>query len=91
MLYSEQSFTMEQIATQLGVSQNTISLDLRNLSTVDKLKPAKTASNPKGAGRPKGTLKPERRINTSPVGCSAVARTFPNGLSLTAGFKTLMR
>ena len=42
---------MEQIATQLGVRQSTITEDLRDLSTIDKSKPAKTASNPKGAGR----------------------------------------
>jgi predicted ArsR family transcriptional regulator len=51
---AEQGFTEQQIAKQLGWSQATISGDLGNLSTVDKLKPAKTASNPKGAGRPKG-------------------------------------
>ena len=45
---------MEQIATQLGVTQQTISKDLSNLQPDCKSKPAKTASNPKGAGRPKG-------------------------------------
>jgi hypothetical protein len=29
--------------------------DLANFSTMEKLKPAKTVSNPKGAGRPKGS------------------------------------
>lgn len=33
------------------------SRDLVNFDTVTKLKPAKTASNPKGAGRPKGAGK----------------------------------
>jgi hypothetical protein len=50
-----QGFTMEAIATQLAVDQATISRDLSNLCSVHKLKPAKTASNPKGAGRPKGS------------------------------------
>jgi hypothetical protein len=36
----------------------TITEDLRNLSTVDKLKHAKTESNPKGAGRPLGRKEP---------------------------------
>jgi hypothetical protein len=35
--------------TQLGVSKKTISRDLSDLLTVSKSKPAKTASNPKGA------------------------------------------
>ena len=52
----KQGFTMEVIATQLGVGQATITRDLRNLSTVNKSKDEKkTASNPKGAGRPKGS------------------------------------
>jgi hypothetical protein len=46
---------MERIAEALNVSQATISGDLGNLSTPDKSKPAKTASNPKGAGRPKSS------------------------------------
>ena len=51
---TEQGFTEQQIAKQLGVSQQTISSDLGNLPETGKSKPAKTASNPKGAGRPKG-------------------------------------
>jgi hypothetical protein len=63
----KQGFTMEQIATQLGVAQSTITEDLRNLSTVDKLKPAKSTNNPKGAGRPKGRTKsPPRPRVTDP-------------------------
>jgi IS30 family transposase len=42
----ERKFTEEQIGKLLGVAQSTISEDLRDLSTVDKSKPAKTASNP---------------------------------------------
>lgn len=59
----KQGFTMEQIATQLGVSQRTISEDLRNLEAPSKSKPAKSASNPKGAGRPKGSAARARRKN----------------------------
>jgi hypothetical protein len=33
------------------VSKNTVHRDLANCSTVEQSKPAKTASNPKGAGR----------------------------------------
>ena len=47
--------TMEQIATQLGVTNQTISNDLREFSNdLEIKKPAKTPGNPKGAGRPKG-------------------------------------
>ncbi len=55
----------------LGVSQATISGDLRNLSTVDKLKPAKTASNPKGAGRPIS-----RRLTKSPANQGRTDRKY---------------
>ena len=53
---SDQGFTQQQIAKQLGVDQKTISNDLMgfNLGEIPKSKPAKTATNPKGAGRPKG-------------------------------------
>jgi hypothetical protein len=40
---------MEQIATQLGVTQQMISKYLADLQLGCKSKPAKTASNPKGA------------------------------------------
>jgi hypothetical protein len=71
----KQGFTQEQIATQLGVSQALISGDLVNLSAPDKLKPAKTASNPKGAGRPKGskTRKVPRRVTGNDVDTEASA------------------
>lgn len=49
-----QGLTMEQIATQLGVSHMTIVRDLREFEHNVQIKPAKTERNPKGAGRPKG-------------------------------------
>jgi ParB-like chromosome segregation protein Spo0J len=52
------NLTQVQIAAVLGVSRTTITSDLSNLSGSDKLKPVKTARNPKGAGRPKGSKKP---------------------------------
>jgi DeoR/GlpR family transcriptional regulator of sugar metabolism len=48
--------TMERIATALNVSHGTVVSDLRNLSATDKLKHAKTATNPKGAGLLQGFL-----------------------------------
>jgi hypothetical protein len=42
------------------VSQWQISTDLSDLEVTSKLKPAKTASYPKGAGRPKGSTKPAK-------------------------------
>jgi transposase len=62
----KQGFTMEQIATQLGVTQGTISKDLGNLFQENKSKPAKTTTNPKGAGRPKGSTKPKPRSGPQP-------------------------
>ena len=46
---------MARIAEALNVAQSTITEDLRDLSTVDKSNHAKTKTNPKGAGRPKGS------------------------------------
>jgi hypothetical protein len=57
----KQRFTMEQIAKQLSVSEATIHRDL-NSFTVKELKPAKTASNPRGAGRPKGSTKTRNKM-----------------------------
>jgi len=54
-LYGERAWTMERIAEALNVAQSTITEDLRDLSTVDKSNHAKTKTNPKGAGRPKGS------------------------------------
>ena len=59
-LYNDgHGLTMDQIATQLGVSKATISGDLANCSITEQSKPAKTKTetNPKGAGRPKGSTK----------------------------------
>ena len=49
----EQGFTPEAIAEQFGVSLATTYRDLE-FSHDEKIKPAKTAANPKGAGRPRG-------------------------------------
>ena len=47
------------------MSKATISGDLSNCSTTEQLKPAKTTSNPKGAGRPKGSGKRRERSHKS--------------------------
>lgn len=44
-------WTMERIAMALDVGYSSIQRDLGDLPAAGKLKPAKTASNPKGAGR----------------------------------------
>jgi hypothetical protein len=54
-LYGKREWTMARIAEALNVAQSTITEDLRDLSTTDKSKRSKTASNPKGSGRPKGS------------------------------------
>ena len=66
-LYGTQEWTMQRIAEALGTTQKTISKDLSENYTSGINSPrSKTAANPKGAGRPKGTLKPERRMNMMP-------------------------
>jgi DNA invertase Pin-like site-specific DNA recombinase len=60
MLY-QQGFTEENIALLFGVSQSTIRDDLSDLVVATKSKHAKTKSNPKGAGRPKGSYTPKPR------------------------------
>src|SRR5262245_39573503 len=52
---SIREWVMDRIAEALGVSQWTISRDLRDLEVPSKSKHAKTARNPKGSGRPKGS------------------------------------
>ena len=57
-LYGEREWTMQRIADALNVGFGTVQRDLADLSTVDKSKPAKTATNPKGSGRHKSRPKP---------------------------------
>ena len=52
-------WTQRNIALALGVGLGTVSRDLANCSTTEQLKPAKTATNPKGAGRPKKVTEPK--------------------------------
>jgi hypothetical protein len=73
-LYGERKWTMERIAKALDVNKATVSRDLGDCCSVQQLKPAKTASNPKGAGRPKGSQKyPRPPRKTSAVMESAAA------------------
>jgi hypothetical protein len=53
----QQGFTEQQIADQFGVTQKTISRDLADCCAPQQSKTTKTATNPKGAGRPKGSKK----------------------------------
>jgi hypothetical protein len=65
MQLANQNYTQKDIALQLGVTQQQISKYLKNfnLQLSCKLKPSRTATNPKGAGRPKGST--ARRKNTT--------------------------
>jgi transposase len=66
-LYGKREWTMERIAEALGVGKSTVARDLDNFPSVGKLNSAKTDTNPKGAGRPKGRTagpQPHRRKNT---------------------------
>lgn len=57
-----QGFTMAQIAEQFGVDHSTIVRDLSEFVRDAQIKKhAKTASNPRGAGRPKGKKNSERK------------------------------
>jgi transcriptional regulator with XRE-family HTH domain len=80
---SVQGFTQEQIAKQLGVTQKTVSKDLENYTKGINQKPAKTASNPKGAGRPKGSKRsgpqPDRRTVAPAVERTAAALVLDEG------------
>src|SRR5262245_3884283 len=63
----KQGFTMEAIATQLGVHKATIARDLKDIVAIcNNVKPDRgtdTLGRKKSTGRPKGTTK--RRKNTS--------------------------
>lgn len=88
----KQGFTMEQIATQLGVTQQTISKDLLGLQ------PDCKPSRPKG-GRPKGKggAKPERRKNQSVTAEEAArqildaGKTYPEAEADTGLSNTVLR
>jgi hypothetical protein len=54
-LYGKDEWTMQRIANALNVDKATVSRDLELLQGATIKKPAKTESNPKGAGRPKGS------------------------------------
>src|SRR5262245_21360810 len=66
-------YTMQAIATQLGVTKATVHYDLRNCSNIEQLGATKSASNPKGAGRPKGSGTTRRRAITEPAAASMAA------------------
>jgi transposase len=74
-LYGEREWVMESIGKALGVSQATISNDLRGLSVTDK------PSRPKG-GRPKKTSTPKQRKSDLPELRSLVGARLAAGESV---------
>ena len=61
-LYGKREWTMEAIAKALGVSKGTVSKDLSEIVSIgNNQRHTKTATNPKGSGRPKGTRKSKPR------------------------------
>ena len=69
-LYGEREWTMEKIGKALNVSKMQISRDLANCNPPLQSKPAKTDTNPKGAGRPKGSHS-KKASNSKKSGTSA--------------------
>jgi transposase len=70
--------TQQGIADQLNVSQSVISEYLGNLSETDKSKRPKTATNPRGAGRPKGSKSktPKAKREPKPPGVKQAQRSI---------------
>ena len=58
-LYGKGTWSMDRIGEALGVSKMQISRDLSDCNITLQSKPAKTASNPKGSGRSKGSGEPK--------------------------------
>lgn len=79
-LYGKQEWTMQRISEALGVGKGTISKDLSGIvSDGNNSNSPKSNNNKKGVGRPKGTLKPERRMNTKPDAEAAARAILDNG------------
>jgi DeoR/GlpR family transcriptional regulator of sugar metabolism len=81
-LYRQRNWTMEQIAKALNTSRSTIQRDLGNLPIAGKLAHEQTESNPKGAGRKKGskskrqtTTQEEQKIATAVLDEGMMERT----------------
>jgi transposase len=78
-LYGTREWTMQRIADALDIDKATVSRDLANCCTTQQLKPAKSASNPKGAGRPKA--KPRRSKFGENVESTAASLVLDKGLT----------
>jgi uncharacterized protein YerC len=76
----KQKFTMEAIATQLGVNHATISRDLKEFVQPAQTQDRKSTRGRTNEGRPKGSrLLPERRKNTSVPAEKAAAEILDEG------------
>jgi predicted ArsR family transcriptional regulator len=73
-LYSTRKWTMERIAGALGVSQQQISHDLRDLQPGCKSKHTKSKTNPKGSGRPKGDAALKHILAAAQASSTSIAR-----------------
>jgi len=67
---------MEAIATQLGVHHSQIVRDLREFVHDAQIKKSKSATNPKGAGRPKGSKKQQPRRKSAESKTDVAASLF---------------
>jgi len=78
---AKQGYTQDAIATQLGVSQKTISNDLETLVSVTNVKGQgkDTRGRKRSTGRPRGGPKPERRTTTPAIEATAASLVLDQG------------
>jgi hypothetical protein len=79
----KQGYTQDAIAMQLGVTQQTISNDLKTLQIVCNVEERgkDTLGRKRSTGRPKSTTRPERRKNTSATAEAAALLVIDEGKS----------
>ena len=69
--------TIQQIANKLDVGSETVRRDLSDLPNVGELKRPRTATNPKGAGRPKGSKTKKPKVKRAkPPGVKQAQRSI---------------
>ena len=87
---AQQGYTQEEIAKQLGVSQKTISKDLRDLVYTSGINSTRTSTRgrvnegrPRGRGGRAGGPQPQRRRTDTTQADAAAQRALDEGVSIT--------